>query len=153
MSNSYIFVVKGRSAFGTKKITAREVLKTRFAEQVWPLAGNTRNRARLDEGDRVLFYVAGAGPDAGCVIGEGEVAGPKREWRSSTGQVADLLGVLSPTKHHVPLRRTRLLKAPVPLRPLAEKLAFVKNPKFWGRYLQGGVTRIPDQDFEVILGR
>ncbi|MPR35510.1 EVE domain-containing protein [Salmonirosea aquatica] len=37
------------------------------------------------------------------------------------------------------------------IRPLLEKLSFIKNKKQWGFYLMGGFREIPKEDFEVII--
>lgn len=40
----------------------------------------------------------------------------------------------------------------VPIRPLLEKLSFVKNPKNWGFYMRGSKREIPAEDYAVIAG-
>ena len=40
---------------------------------------------------------------------------------------------------------------PIPVKYIARELEFIKKPRLWGTYLQGGVREISDKDFLEIL--
>lgn len=44
-----------------------------------------------------------------------------------------------------------LLEKPVDIRPLINKLSFIKNPVVWGVYFQQSPREISKDDFEKIL--
>ena len=101
----------------------------------WSLYKRTSNRLNIRKGDKILFYLARY---------------PRRKFVAN--------GVLSSNvkeevdEFSVGLYKIRLWKIQVPIRPLISSLKFIKDKEKWGRYMQGGIIRISDRDYDFIMG-
>jgi hypothetical protein len=148
----FIFILRGLSIPEARaSFTARQVLAARLAAGMWPLGRRTPYQDRLQPGDRVLFYAAGDGPDRTCVIGHATISGAKYLLRSSTGQSPFWLGAVGPTARVVPIRDGVILDNPISLKERLSELVFIRNKAEWGSYLQGGIVKIPIEDFQSLL--
>ena len=49
------------------------------------------------------------------------------------------------------IEEVSVLATPVEMREVIKELDFVKNKNNWGNYFQGGVRRISEEDFFVII--
>lgn len=115
----------------------------------WPVYANTKNREAFEAGARVVFYIGGKSSDAQTVIGCGTIAAV----RSATSVERTDVGAGEKTPAKVlDFEALTLFSAPVPIRPLLDKLEmFAKVRQRWGVALVGGSRRISGADFEVIL--
>ena len=101
--------------------------------------------AKLSPGDKIVYYSPKTEPDGETLqrfTAIGEVTGDA-PWEREFGSGTVLW-----------CRDTdwRDDAAEVPIRPLLESLAFVKNPKNWGFYMRGSHRRIPGEDYAVLAG-
>lgn len=58
---------------------------------------------------------------------------------------------LTPGTYRVDIRDIQIWERSKPIRPLLKKLSFIKNEEHWGPYLQGGVRKISEGDYKVII--
>jgi len=149
---TYIFSVRGeREKDNPDKKWARAVLHDRLAAGLWPLNKLTPHQRYLVAGDQVLFYVAGnADPDKHHIVAIAELAGSRVESVKSNDGLPAWIGSKA-LSYSVPLRKPHWLKEPISLRALVPHLSFIQNKKQWGTALQGGITRIPADDFAKIM--
>ena len=144
----YIFVVGGS---GKNVETGRSILSRRLSEGVWPLNSRTSHQLDLAANDRVLFYVAQKGDsERGHIIAKGQIAGGRVRSRR-IDSTPSWLGFAPRSLFDVLIADIAFLEHSIPLKPLVQRLAFVKNKKRWGTALQGGVRRIELVDYNIIL--
>lgn len=152
LSNCYVFVVSGeRDSASGFRATARDVLQRRLADRRWPLNPRTPHQRDLARGDDIAFYVAGADPEQSCFVGTGTITAPRIESDRPNGRPPSWLGLAAPKSYDVPVCRASLFAAPVRAVALVPSLEFVKNKRRWGTSFQGGIHRIPRNDFELII--
>lgn len=108
----------------------------RISDKRWPIYKFTRHRKQLRKGDNVIFYMAGS--KGKKFLGEGRLAS------KSTPDGMDFLVTLSDVK---------VWRKPVPMKMALQDLKFVTNKTNWGIHFQGGVTRLPDEDYKFILSK
>jgi hypothetical protein len=102
--------------------------------------------ARLKKGDWLMYY------------SPVDSFGDKVPLQAFTalGQVADDEIYQQPmTDDFIPYRRrvNYLKVTDAPIRPLIEKLSFIKNKQSWGYVFRFGLVEIPEQDFLTIKQR
>ena len=113
-----------------------------MSRNAWGLHSNTATRANFKEGDHVVFYLGGQHVFLGTAV-------------AASGTYVDKTGesdswFLESGTYRVDLKDIQTWDQPKPIKPLLKKLSFIKNPLHWGAYLQGGVRKIPEADFETI---
>ena len=96
----------------------------------------------LRSGNRILFYVT----RLGAVAGLASVTGKVRREPFSTGSTTYPLRVR--LKPEIILDPTSAVK----IKPLRERLSFIKNPKNWSNYVKFSLTPVSRQDFNLIHG-
>ena len=126
--NRWIFVIAG---------TDKE-FKRRLDEKRWPIYLYTIYRKKIHANDLVVFYKAGAGGQK--IIGKATTA-------------SAIVPVDGKIDFYVELKDVKPCKRHVSMHPLVEKLDFIKNKEFWGRYMQGGVKPISEKDYETIVSK
>ena len=149
---TYIFSLRGEREKGNPdKKWARAVLRERLAAGVWPLNKLTPHQRYLAAGDQVLFYVAGGqDPDKYHIIAGAEIAGGRIESVKNNDSLPAWIGSKT-ISYGVPLKKAHWLKEPISLRSLVPRLSFIQNKEKWGTALQGGITRIPAEDYGKIM--
>lgn len=148
---SYLFIVSGD--LRETKDPARTIVERRARAGAWPITAGTRFRTQIAAGDRFLIYVSGErGPDTGHVIAAGHVESAPRSATPANTASDDWVGVLWRPAQEVPIRITEWLNPSVRLRPLVSQLTFIKNKRYWGNSLQGGIARLRDADFDLLCG-
>ena len=147
-----MFVLTGsESSPDAPRLSAREVLLTRAREGRWPLNLRTPHQRDLKSGDRIVFYVSGSREsDRTAFIGTAEVLG-SRLATDRTDPKLPARFLARAVLYDVPIGNLRLVSEAVSARPLVGRLEFVKNKEKWGTYFQGGVRRIPQSDFDLIV--
>jgi hypothetical protein len=152
VSNCYLFVVNGeRDSMSGHRSPARDVLQRRLADGRWPLNARTPHQRDLAAGDEIVFYVAGADPEQSCFVGTGVVTGSRVQSDRTGSNVPSWIGLAESKLFDVPVRLGAFFADPLQAAPLISSLGFVKNKERWGTYFQGGVRRIPRDDFEQII--
>ena len=122
----WIFVMAGSSS------EFRDRIKTKK----WILYKRTSNRLNIRKGDKILFYLAR--PPRRKIIANAVLSSEVKE----NGE--DFL---------VGISRIRLWKKQVSIKPFIESLEFIKNKVKWGGYMQGGIVKITDKDYELLRGK
>jgi len=102
----------------------------------WPIGKKTLHRNELSENDKVLFYQGGEGGKK--IVGGAELA---------SSLIRDENNIFD----FVIIRNIKLWEKPVEIKTVLEELSFIINKMYWGLYLQGGVIKIPEKDYKVIL--
>jgi len=111
--------------------------KARMSGKKWPLFQRSQNRTALREGDHVVFYKAGK--DGLAFIGSAKIA----------SRATNVTGLL----YSVDLMDIETWGKPVSIKDILESLEFIAKPQIWGSYMQGGIRKINEADFQLILSR
>jgi len=133
MVNYWIFVSVPFTDFNVG--TIYKMLKKIEATKRWSIGRKTPNRGRLSEGDKTLFYQGGE--DGGKVIASAELASSLQQHENADS--------------FVKIKNFEVWKKPIDIRALTDKLSFIKNKRHWGVYLQGGIVKISEVDYNKII--
>ena len=112
---------------------ADEEFLKRINMKKWPIYSRTSHRKKLKEGDRIIFYLAGA---------------PRKKFAGSAVIASDL--EKENDDFTVALSEIKKWSKQILISSLLESLEFIKNKSNWGVYMQGGVVHISDKDYHVI---
>ena len=108
-------------------------LEKRFSTKKWPFFFNTKNARNLKKGDKCIIYWAGIGNQK--FIAD-----------------AEILSVTDTTKiKEIKFSKISIWKKPFPIKKIYEKLDIIKQPKYFGVYLAGGIKNLSPKDFETII--
>jgi len=110
----------------------------RVNEKKWPIFNRTPNRRSLMKDDLVVFYKAGV-KNAQEFIG-------KAELDSEAGKA----GIIN---YAVKLKNIEVWKNGVDIKHMLHELIFIGNTSLWGIYMQGGVRRITEKDYNTIVSK
>ena len=134
MVNYWIFVSVPFTDFNIGTIS--EIGKKIETSRKWLIGRKTRNRNRLMAGDKILFYQGGE--EGRKFVGSAELASGLRQTGNS---IYDFVKIMN----------FKIWDNPVEIRTLIDKLSFIKNKKYWGVYLQGGIRKISRKDYKEVL--
>jgi hypothetical protein len=123
--SKWIFVQSGK----------REDFDERIETGKWPIFKLTHHRNRLKKGDIVLFYLGGK---------------PNKKILG-TGVLGSRLKPEPGDEFSVELADVEIWDEPLSMKEMVESMDFIKNKKNWGIYFQGGITPLPQKDYERIL--
>lgn len=127
MLSNWIFIIKDTES----------EFKKRIEDKRWPIYKFTKHKRQLRKGDNVIFYMAGSGGKK--FLGMGELASELKD----SGSMDSI----------VMLSNTKTWKDPVPMNNVLEHLKFITNKVNWGIHFQGGVIKISDDDYNLILSK
>jgi len=111
-------------------------LEKRFQEKKWPIFQRTRHRQELKKGDQVIVYHGGYHGSKSFV---------------GTFTISSDISLTGPQQYSLDFSKTNLWKTPVGIYDILDNLGFVGRKDNWGIYFQGGVSRIPENDYKKIL--
>jgi hypothetical protein len=104
----------------------------------WPIGKRTRYKKLLKKGDKVVVYVSGikdpvfvASFEIDSYLQKGEVIG---------SDFVKISSILTWWRE-------------VEVRPLINRLGFIKNKVRWGGQFQSGIVRITKSDYQVIIDK
>jgi predicted RNA-binding protein len=142
MKNYYIL---GTS--DSQKEDAIDILNVRIKEKKYPLYEKTPKLNEIKEKDEVVFYIAGKATKAQNFIGQAII---------DTIQIPEELSVDPDKKKYVVkkyliLENIRIFKAPIHIKSIINQLDFIKNKSNYGVYLMGGVSKITENDYKLII--
>jgi len=142
MKNYYVL---GTSDSQTE--SAIDILAKRLSEKRYPLYNKTPHLKEVKEKDEVIFYVAGRNSKAQNFIGQSII---------SSSEIPNELLVDPDKKRYVVekyliLDNIKMFKAPVHIKSIIVHLDFIKNKSNYGVYLMGGVSKITENDFNLII--
>ena len=115
---------------------------------IWLASDFTPFKREFKKGDRVILYAAGK--KARQAVGDAIIAGPIEKATSEDLNIAQKLG-LDGFNQRIPLSNVRLWETPVPIGPIAGKLSFIKDIRYWGQHFRQGASRISMGDYHLIL--
>ena len=134
MMQHWIFVLLPFSDFNRGDI-AHTLCKAQNTGR-WPIGRNTVNRFKILKGDQILFYLAGDGG---------------KKFTGSAALSSNLIIDECNQNEYVQLENIYFWKKPLPIRELIKELTFIKNKEHWGLNFQGGLIRITESDYSLIL--
>lgn len=110
--------------------------KRRIESATWPIFPKTKYKKKIKKDDRIAFYEAG------------------QNGQKFTGE-AMIQNVVenddeSKTVH---LSGIKIWKKPVSMHDVLPDLTFIRKKHSYGMYLVGGVRKIPEEDFNLILSK
>lgn len=121
--NYWIFVMTGNNSDFLNRIKNNK----------WELYRKTSNRLKIQKGDKILFYLARFPRQkivANAIL------------KSNVTSVGD--------KFFVDLSELEIWKKQISIKPFIESLDFIKNKSKWGGYLQGGISKISENDYLLL---
>jgi len=111
-------------------------LKKRVSAKEWPIFKRTRNRTDLSKGDKIVIYHGGRFGTA-SLVGTFVISSEVKSAGNDTFVVE--------------MSDTQMWKNQVKIKDILDDLKYIKRKDNWGIYFQGGVTRLPDDDYKTIL--
>lgn|SRR5574341_880879 len=143
--NYWIFVARDPKEHN---LTARQTYDQRMKDGFWGLGERTPNRQALKKNDKVIFYLAGSEMVfVGTATLESDSFKLTPEQRKSLSHnhpfyEADY-GV-----QLIDIESWPIYKKVTDLIPY---LSFIENRQFWGAYFQGGIRRVNEKDYSIIV--
>ena len=144
--SQYLFIVSDRLDSDGNKVSGREVFDFLMEKRAWGLHPTTQHRAVLQDGDQIIFYLAG--PNGGFL---GSAVLASSAYLDKSGESDKWWFNRSEVNYRVDLRDVDKWDRVKPIQPLLQNLGFIKKTKNWGVYLQGGVRKITLDDRKTIL--
>ena len=141
--------MKNYYCLGTSDSTtenAVDILKRRLDEKKYPLYKKTPFHKDVKKDDGVVFYVAGRKNKSQNFIGYSLIKSV--EIPNET--------LIDPDKNKYVLEKYLLFeniilfKVPIHIKAIINQLEFIKNKTNFGVYLMGGVSKITENDFNLI---
>ena len=148
MTPSYYVFVAGDLYDGDRLVKAREIADTLLEHGIWLIWKRTPYQNDYQPGDRILIYLARSGKCEFIAVAE-LASGPEQATRNDL-DLADSLGLIGYDRK-MRLRNIQHFEVGKPIRPLVEKLRFIKNKRWWGHHFRQSAMRIPEVDFERIV--
>jgi predicted RNA-binding protein len=136
MENCWIFVSYPYSEFNAGTISEMEQELRKNSK--WPIGKRTPHRKQLCAGDKVIFYQAGE--EGKKFVGCGELFS---NLQFDENQKFDFVSIAN----------IELFGKPIPINKLLETLSFIHNERCYGHHFQGGIVKIPEEDYRLIMRR
>jgi hypothetical protein len=112
-----------------------DIFENRINVKHWPITLNTPNRKKIGAQDKIIFYRAGEG---------------NQKLLGTANAVSSIIPIEGKMDFIVSLDEISIWKKPISIKPLIKNLNFIKNKLLWGVYMQGGVIRVSQEDFELL---
>ncbi len=126
---------------------AIDILKRRLDEKKYPLYKKTPFLKDIKKDDYVVFYVAGRKNKSQNFIAYSMI--------KSVEVPNETLVDPDKNKHilekYLLFENIILLKTPIHIKAIINQLEFIKNKTNFGVYLMGGVSKITENDFNLII--
>ena len=119
----------------------------------WPLYLHTKHRSDFRPGDRVVIYVGGQQEGSKLFVASAEVVSYELVTAVARRNVAPNVAEGNQLAvGWLQLGTVKEFSTPVPILELLDRLSFIpENRARWGVALVGGVRRIDDRDWDLIL--
>lgn len=150
MPNNWIFVVTNEKHEDIK-IPGIEIYRSLMKNRVWGLGEKTTYRKYIKKGDRVIFYCGrGSKSFSHAFLGTATIASdptlnPKRD------HIVVYDYNIATFPYELKLSNVIMWDYPKPIKPMIGRLSIIKKPDRWGTYLQGGILRINEEDYNFII--
>jgi len=141
-----VFVVNDLE-LGDAHVNAEDIADTLLAAGCWLYGPTAPHVRRLQAGDNVLVYLAGAGRRYFCA--SFVLSGPvESKLPRLFGTVGDLLTRTFSASS--PITGVRRWATPVHIKPLIQDLQFITDKKNWGLHFRQSVRVIGEEDYDRI---
>lgn len=130
----------------SRKENAFDIFKKRIEEKKFPLYFKTPYLDVIKEKDQVVFYIAGEYKNSQTFVASAEIA----LIDNITDTIVDPDKTRNVVIKYLVLENILIFKKLKKIRPILDKLKFIKNKKHYGTNLVGGVTKIYAEDFNII---
>ena len=144
----YIFVANDISMLEDRKTSAIDIKDTLLKHGFWSFSETAPLRAKLQEGDRVLFYLAGPGRREFVAVATIANTAEELERGSKEKKVLSELGI-GFLKYKVQLKDVVNFPNGIKITHLIDKLNFIVDKKNYGLHLRLPIVRINSTDFEL----
>jgi hypothetical protein len=145
--NFWIFVVTEKSE-KSLKLTAEQVYQTRMNDKFWGLNKGTKYRNALKTGDQVIFSSG-----TKSFLGTATLDSNSFELNEQQKNIFGHNNEIYKTDYGVMLSNIVTWDHPKAVVDFADSLSFIRNPRQYGSYFQGGVKKISQSDFNNISGK
>lgn len=142
MSN-YICMISDHLDEKGNRTKGTEIYSNLMSKNVWGLHPTTATRTKLKEGDKLVFYL---GSNKQVFLGTAVVR--SKPYIDKKGESDNWF--LNKGTYRLDLANVMIWDKPKPIRPLLNKFSFIKNVIKWGPYLQGGIRKIDQEDYDII---
>lgn len=146
--NFYIFVNSASYDLNDKVVRAPDIFSYRMKNNAFPLYYRTKHKKNLKPDDSIIFYLAGSiVKKTQRFIAYGKIKDIKVDQYYDEEDVHSSL----PIEKVVRLKSLVVGKNSVSIYDVKDKLSFVSKKKKWGSSMQGGVIKITEEDFNLLV--
>jgi predicted RNA-binding protein len=153
--NHYVFVTSDPDASRTCTPSAFQVAAYRLSKKVWGISERTPHRAALATNDRIIIYIGGQREHSQTFAAAARVASSAFRIHGTDVSRIDAPRDSGKIRSGYAIRLDNIIafKKPVPIKPILDKLSFVKIPfsNRWGAAVRAGVRKISKEDYDLIL--
>ena len=142
----YIFVNSDSYDLNDEKVYSKKLCSTRLKNKVYPLYQRTRFKNLLKTNDSFIFYLAGSPvSETRKFIAYGKIDNVvfDKSYNEDDVHLSQLIDKIVTLKSVV-------TKKSVSIYSIKNRLSFISKKNKWGSCMQGGVIRIPKEDFNLI---
>lgn len=129
-------------------LSAEEIFRQRMEDGFWGLNERNVNFKNLKEGDEVIFYV---GSPKSVFAGRVTLASAGIHLSDETQEKLSHGISFYRSDAGVWLRDIEIWEPAQPVESLIPVLSFIKNKDSWYAYFQGGIVKIQESNFQVII--
>lgn len=134
------------------KVDAIKICEKRIDEKKWPIYSNTKFKDKFDEGDRIVFYIAGTGEYSQSFIGSASVKKVEK-YNSKENLLIDPDKFTEVIYKYLILEDVKKFKNSVEIKKIKNKLNFIKFKDNYGLHFIGGVTKIDEDSFKTLYSK
>ena len=125
---------------------AIDILKIRLEEKKYPLYQKTPFLHEVKKKDEVIFYIAGKNTFSQNFFGSAIIENTENTEKETVDPDKNKHVVIK----NLILRSINIFKTPIPIKLHIKELEFIKNKKNYGISFMGGVSKITQNDFNLI---
>tara|TARA_Y100000294_G_scaffold141801_1_gene135839 strand:- start:438 stop:869 length:432 start_codon:yes stop_codon:yes gene_type:complete len=142
MTNYYCLVTSD-----SLKESAIDIFNKRIEEKKYPLYPRTPNLNEIKDDDEVVFYIAGAGKERQSFVGQAIIQKVETPKEFLVDPDKDNYEVIK----YLWFKKIKIFETSKNIQSIIDKLDFVKNKNNYGAYLMGGVKKLTQRDFNLII--
>ena len=144
--NYWIFVVKDQKV-DDESMKGIEIYNRRMEDEFWGLDENIPYRKILSKGDRVVFYLAAPYKK---LIGTADLSTSLKPLDEDDKRKFIHSKILS-ADYGVKLEKVNIWNNHRNFEDYIDSLEFMENKQNWGAHLTGGISKISEDDFRLLI--
>lgn len=146
----HYILVSNTLGFGSRAVKPQAIIEELIPKRLWLLPPTAPFLKAYAAGDRFLIYAGGE-----CnFYAAAEGAGPVEAFDPDSERVSEnLSGILGFFGRLLRFRRVVRFREPAPIRPLLDRLSFIKERRNWGVHFRQSAIRISEKDFQLVVRR